>query len=118
MNGSNVGATMHAVGMMGNLHHEAKVQRAPPKEADRVRSSITASWEVEAPWTRATAPFRIAGNVVWKTLVGFGLPLMVIVGMVGSVRAVGVEAVEDARILNRAEVPCITPWVELMKMRK
>ena len=104
----------------GRLHYEAKVQKAPPTDADRVRSSIAASWNVEAPGTMETAPFWIAGNVVWKFLVGCGLPLIVMVGMLGSVRATVVEGFndEDGRMLNRAEVACITPWVELMKMRK
>jgi hypothetical protein len=57
--------------------------------------------------------------VVANTWVGFGEPLIVTVGAPeigdGCV-ALGVE--EEGRTVKRDEVPCNTPCVELMNMRK
>lgn len=62
----------------------------------------------------------MAGNVVANCSVGFGPPLTTTVGTPPDGVTVGVEVgvVPAARMEKRFEVACITPCVELMKMRK
>lgn len=65
------------------------------------------------------AAFGTAGNVVANASVGSGAPLTVTVAALASGGDWLDEGdAEDARIVKRSEVACMTPCVELMKIRK
>ena len=70
-------------------------------------------------WPNAMAPFAIAANVVAKGIVGFGPPLIVTVGTLSAGdggEELGVAL--GARMVKRFDVACMTPCVELIKIRK
>jgi len=72
--------------------------------------------------TARRAELAMAGKVVANCWAVFGLPLTVTVGtpLAGLGLDVAVpDGVEEAsRMAKREDVACMTPWVELMKMRK
>jgi len=102
----------------GLLHsYELKaIVHAAPKAMPR---TVSSSWLVCTGGSTSWAPLARAGKVVANCMVGFGLPLTVTVGTpAAGLALVPVGEAEEARTVKREDVACITPWVELMKIRK
>jgi len=72
-----------------------------------------------APPHRGRTPFSVAANVVANGSVGSGPPLTVTVAApdIGDGWVLFGD-VEEGRMVKRGEVPCSTPCVELINMRK
>ena len=67
---------------------------------------------------RGRTPLPMAANVVANCCVGFELPLTVTVGADAGDGCVLFGDEDAGRMVKRGEVACITPCVELMKIRK
>jgi len=101
-------------------YHQPTVHNAPnvPLRTVRTNTIMTCAAGVFVRAARGIAPFATAAKVVANGLVGCAEPLTVTVAASWAevAEAVGVEPA--ARIVNRGDVACMTPCVELMKIRK
>lgn len=70
--------------------------------------------------TMTLSPPDTAGNVVAKSFVGFGAPLIVTVAAPASAvaEAVAVAVSEALRMVKRGDNAYATPWLELRNRRK
>ena len=100
-------------------HYSPTVHSAPNRHPSMTHTIAPTCTLLSPSWPNATAPFAIAANVVAKGIVGFGPPLIVTVGTLSAGdggEELGVAL--GARTVKRFDVACMTPCVELIKIRK